>query len=468
LGSFVSGLGHNASHDFLDGEADMSDTVVSAQSFPGLMLLGISLLASLSLFYRDRAEGEDPLHLTLTVVGVVMIITGFVEACLVFLNLLFIPFALVFTGVLIYVGYRYILRRGTALLAVMAAAARRWMPLGPAVEAFSHEWRGRFGRRCRRLAAYLNAGMPLAEAIRQVEQQSRLREFLDTLSIFRFVPPFVFLLPLTPMIPRRAAALIEAGQRGGNLTAALAEAIRQPPAHLVLLRVWSAFWYLGAVLLVGTASLTFVMVKIVPAFIKIFSDFDAELPPLTVALIQSCDWFAYYGWPPLLLALLGLACFIALWSLDIVGWLPPPLNTLSRRKEAAIVLRSLAVATETNRPLEPALAALAEYYPSMVVRTRLRLALAQVARGGSWPESLRDQGLLRRGELALIASAQRVGNLPWALREVAESIERRLALHLHRWLEITVPILVLLIGAMVMLIVIGLFLPLISLIERLV
>jgi type II secretory pathway component PulF len=417
----------------------MSDSLISAQSFPGLVLLGIAALASLNLFYRDRPEGQDPLHLIMTVMGRVMIVTGFMEACLVFLNFLAPVFLLILVGILIHVAFRYWLRRRMSLVAALAAASRRWMPLGPAVEAFSGEWRGFFGRRCRRLAESLKAGVPLGEALRHAG----------------------------PFVPRRALALIEAGGRSGNLVGALAEAVRQPATQLALARVWSAVWYLCGTLLAGAVCLTFIWAKIIPAYMKIFDDFDAKLPDITLLLIGSCDWFASYGWPLLVLACMSAGCFAVLWTFDMIAWLPPPLNTLARRKETVVVLRSLAVTCEVNQPLLPAVAALAEFYPSLAIRVRLKMALGQMALGQPWLESLADQGFLRRGELALVTSAQRVGNLPWALREVADGIERRLALRLERGLEIVVPILVLVVGAFVMFTVVGLFVPMIRLIERL-
>ncbi len=51
---------------------------------------------------------------------------------------------------------------------------------------------------------------------------------------------------------------------------------------------------------------------------------------------------------------------------------------------------------------------------------------------------------------------------------MADGIERRLALRLHRWLEVVVPILVLVVGALVMFTVVGLFIPLIRLIESMI
>ncbi|HVA45203.1 MAG TPA: type II secretion system F family protein [Pirellulales bacterium] len=440
----------------------MSSTLVTAQSFPGLVLLGIAVLASLHLFYRDRAEGEDPLHLIMSVIGRVMIVTGFVEGCLVFLNFMAIPFFFFAGFVLLYTIFRYLLRRRMALLAVMAAAARRWMPLAPAVEAFSHECRGPLGRRCRRLTALLNAGVPLGEAIREAGRQGAVEVWSEWLFF-----PRLMMRVAGPLVPRRAAALVEVGVRTGNISGALVEAVRQPISQSTMTRVGGAIWYIGTIVVFGTMVLTFMAVKIVPAFIKIFDDFDAELPPLTVALIQSCDWFADYGWPLVLVGFAGLACFLLLWSVDLISWLPPPLNMLSRRRESIFVLRSLAVAAQADRPLLPALAALAEHGPSLAMRQHSRRAMERMEQGMPWQECLAEQGLLRRGELALLNSAERVGNLSWALGEVAEGIERRFALRMHRWLEVLVPLCVLAAGAMVLFIVVGLFVPLISLIEKL-
>ena len=447
----------------------MTSTLITAQSFPGLVLLGIAVLASLHLFYRDRAEGEDPLHLILSVAGRVMIVTGIVEACLVFLNFL-APLFFLFAGiVLLYTTFRYLLRRRMALLAVMAAAAQRWMPLAPAVEAFSHECRGPLGRRCRELTTLLNDGVPLGEALRTVNRRSVVSSWLLLGMWFPGLwiafPAFIRRLA-GPLVPRRAEALIEVGVRTGNLSGGLAEAVRQPFNPSTATRIGGAIWYLGTIFVVGTAVLIFMAIKVVPAFIKIFSDFDADLPAMTVLLIQFCDWFATYGWPAAVLAGFCLALFVWLWMLDVLVWLPPPLNVLSRRREAVFVLRSLAVAAEASQPFEPVLAVLAEHYPSLAIRQRLRKAMEQMAAGMPWQNCLAEQGLLRRIELAILKSAERVGNLDWALREVAEGIERRYALRIYRYLEVLVPLAVLLAGAIVMFIVVALFLPVIDLIRQ--
>ncbi|HEX5446219.1 MAG TPA: type II secretion system F family protein [Pirellulales bacterium] len=417
------------------------NALVSAQSCPGLLLLGVAVLASLNLFYSDRREqGQDALHLIMTVMGRVMILTGFIEACLLFLNLLFgILFGIAMIGVVVFAAIRYWRRRQASLLAVMAASARRWIPLAPVVEGFASEWRVWFGWRCQRLAQLLASGVPLPDALRQVGW----------------------------LVPRRALAMIETGARSGNLVAALEETTRQPASRPALAKIAAALWYLGALAVIGSGILFFVMLKIVPAYIKIFDDFDADLPPATIALIGASNWFVDYGWPALLLALLAAAGMGLLRLTGFSVWLPAPWGLVSRRLESAVVLRSLSAAAETQQSLLPSLSALAEHYPSTPIRQRLLRVVSDVTLGYRWQDALHQYGLIRAAETAFLSSAERVGNLPWALRELADAIERRTATRLAGWLQLLAPAMVLVAGAVVMFIMVALFLPLISLIEKL-
>lgn len=417
------------------------NALMSAQSGPGLVLLGMGVLASLSLFYSDRRhEGQDSLHLAMTVMGRVMILCGFAEACVLLLHWLFaLMFGVALAVVLVLAGFRYWRRRQASLLAVMAAAARRWAPLAPAIEGFGREWRGWFGWRCGWLARALEAGVPLPDALRQVGW----------------------------LVPRRALVIIEAGARSGNLVSALEEVTRQPAGRPMFLKAAAALWYFAVLSLFGSGIFAFIMWKIIPAFNGIFRDFDAELPPLTQALIEVSAWFVDYGWAIVLLVLLGVLCYGALLLLGVVGWLPPPLGIVRRRLESAVVLRSLSAAAAARQSLLPALSALAEHYPSHSIRWRLIRAMNDLNLGAPWQETLQRHGLLRRADAVLLTSAERVGNLPWALREVADAIERRVANRALAWLELIVPGMILVAGAVVMFVVVGLFLPLIRLIEGL-
>jgi protein transport protein HofC len=211
------------------------------------------------------------------------------------------------------------------------------------------------------------------------------------------------------------------------------------------------------------------MSKIVPEYIKIYEDFDAELPPLTLALIDVYRYVADYYYvllPPGLLALVALG-YLALRQFGAVTWDPPPVDRFTRRLDAASLLRVLAVVAQAGRPLEAAIATLAQQWPRSSVRSRLWRVLADVQVGENWHRSMRLYGLLTAADVAVLESAERLGNVPWAMREIAAGTERKIAYRLMACLQVAFPALVLVFGGVVLVIVVGLFWPLVVLIESL-
>jgi type II secretory pathway component PulF len=114
-----------------------------------------------------------------------------------------------------------------------------------------------------------------------------------------------------------------------------------------------------------------------------------------------------------------------------------------------------------------ALTALAARYPKRSIRNRLRHMWFRVAEGRDWCESLLASRLLRPAEAGVLQSAARAGNLPWAMREMADSNRRRFAYRLSAILQVVFPATLCMIGLAVGSYVVACFLPLISLIEYL-
>ena len=328
-----------------------------------------------------------------------------------------------------------------ALLWMLTVSAERAMPLSPALEAFARERGGRFGRRARRLAELLEAGVPLPNALERVRG----------------------------LLPSRALSMIRVGYEAGALAPALRQATVIYSLHEpIWMGLIGKIAYLLVVPTFGTGILVFIMLKIVPAYQKIFEDFHARLPPLTIALIGVSNFYAQYWYlfplPLLGLLLLGYA-LMRYWGWT--DWDLPGAARLVRQLDSAQVLDSLALVAGQQRPLGDGIAALALSYPKSDVRYRLRLTEADVRGGRDWCESLLDHGLIRSVDRAVLQAAQRVGNLSWALAELADSTRRRLVYRVQTIVQVAFPPLIILIGAMVMFVVVALFIPLIALIWNL-
>ena len=143
------------------------------------------------------------------------------------------------------------------------------------------------------------------------------------------------------------------------------------------------------------------------------------------------------------------------------------MDRLIRAPDRAVLLRALAVCVEGGHTLSAGLRSLASCYPKLWVRERLEVVLENIAQGTSWEECLRSHGLIRRTDAAVLESAQRAGNLAWALREMADRGERKLAYLLQIFTQVLFPFVVLCVGGVVFLFAAAYFLPLIKLISEL-
>jgi type II secretory pathway component PulF len=216
--------------------------------------------------------------------------------------------------------------------------------------------------------------------------------------------------------------------------------------------------------------LTFIMIKILPEFQQIFWEFGLELPRATLFAIGFADFFTTYLAAPIAAALpLSLLCgiVVAICYLCDVPVLRPWSDWFFRSRRSSHVLRILAVATEQRQPLTEVLHRVAYVYPSAPIRSRLAPAAAAVNAGADWRDALREARVVTRSEQALLKAAERAGNLPWALREIAKRREKRAVYRVATALQVVYPIVILMLGAFVGFYVVSLFVPLVNLIEGL-
>ncbi len=316
------------------------------------------------------------------------------------------------------------------------------MPLSPVLDAFADERRWWLSARARHMANLLRGGMTLPEAIDRCPG----------------------------LLPREAAMTIRVGYQAGALPQALHEAAGSQVSHDGLWhQLIGRIMYLVFLVFFASQILVFVMLKIVPQFKKIFDDFGVQLPSITTLMIAASNAFAAYWWifglPLLLLWLLVLHAILR--YIGWIAWDPPILRRLTRRFHTQAVLRTLAVVAERQQPMPEGIAAMAQRYPAGWIRRRLRQVQADVEAGRCWSESMAARGLISQADRAVLDAAQRVGNLAWALREMAASNMRRLVYRLNVAVQLLFPAAIVAFGLLEAVFVFGCFMPLVALIQTL-
>ncbi len=411
------------------------------------VVIGVALLCVVRVIASPRElQGDEPELLVLVILGWALLISGVAAGVLFVCIVLLGPLGLIIAVAALLVAGMALLRHYRAqqysLLTTLAVSAERLMPLAPAVEAFADERRGLTARRARRLAALLRSGETLPDA-----------------------------LDRTPwLVSRQNQVTIRVGQESGMLAAALRDVVR---AHELHTPVWNQTvgraLYLCGLILFACWVITFMMLRIMPEFRKIFEEFDAELPPLTQVLVSVSESVANFWALYSLLLLFLLLAFILLCIQYVAGirWSMPLVDRLTRRLDTAVILESLALAAERNVAFSSAIETLARWYPRGTIRKRLGAAQNALKAGTEWGQSLAEQDLIRPVEVAVFQAASRAGNLSWALREMAGSNRRRLNYRLYNMVQVLFPLAIVAIGLVVMAYVVGYFLPLVHLIRNL-
>ena len=103
-------------------------------------------------------------------------------------------------------------------------------------------------------------------------------------------------------------------------------------------------FYLGFLVFFNLCLLTFMMLKIVPIFEKMFSEFDLQLPVMTQALIHFSQLLANYWFlfAPVFLIVIYLFTASILYYMGLLPQRLPLLRSLWWRIDSAWVLRWLA------------------------------------------------------------------------------------------------------------------------------
>lgn len=406
-------------------------------AFLGAILFGCAILLAVRIL-AGEGENADVLHQTLRRVAWQLIIAG-VMAVLLAAGI--IP-AIVALIVLPAVVHRRRRAQRYALLAAMGVAVERQIPLIPVLLAFATERRGFVARRAMELAARLQAGWSLPDAI-------------DSLH---------------GLFPPRVRLVIRMGQDSGNLGNAIHDLVdRSDTSDALEAQITGKIIYLAVVTFVLLGTTVFIMMKIIPAMQRIFDEFNATLPSLTILLVQVS--YAVVNFWFLAIPFAALAFAVGLHStlryMGVVEHDMPGTTWLRRRLHAATILETLAMFAKAERPLVEAISDLAQWYPTASIRRRLVRALSDMQAGHEWCDALAERRLISNTDRGLLRAAQRVENVPWALREAAESNRRRFATRATAFIQSSFVAALLAYGVLVMFFFVGNFLPIIKLISSL-
>jgi len=329
-----------------------------------------------------------------------------------------------------------------SLLRLIAVAIEENIPLAPLMAQWAEDERGVQQSRLRQLAKLLEAGHSLPDAVEEIPGVLRDEDVLA----------------------------IRFDAQSGTRTAAIRQMLPEPPIAGLnpASRTRRVLGYLFVGLPVALVLVSFLQLRIMPVFQRIFQEFGIRQPPAMNWSIALANLFVQYWW-------IGAVALLAVvWTTfstragrfvrySIVNRLVRPLREL----HAAEVLQNLGVALQAGRPLPGALSTLARYHFDPDVRHKLLFVRNELEQGEDLWQSLANVELLGPEEVYLLEAAERVGNRPWALAQIV-GVKKRRTRRRFEWLsELLLPALVIVLGVFVLVQALSIFQPLLTLIESL-
>ena len=328
----------------------------------------------------------------------------------------------------------------------------------------------------RQLAGLVTAGLPLERALSTLSQEAETPRQRDLVSALREeVNAGATFAKALAQYPREFSAIylavIAAGEQSGHLDMVLESLAEDLQAQQALRnKLLAATLYPAIVSVVALLIVFFLLTYVVPQVAQVFSSNQQALPWLTTfmlglsALVQ-----ALWLWA-LLLVLLGVWLLrLALRQSDFqqrfdAAWLQLPLiGRLSRGYNAARFASTLAMLAAAGLPILKALQAASDTLSNAAMRRDAQEAYAMVREGAPLASALAQHARFPRLLVMFARLGEQTGTLPTMLQRTAqqlgEEVQRR-AMQLATILE---PLLIVAMGAVVMLIVLAVMLPIIQL-----
>ena len=326
----------------------------------------------------------------------------------------------------------------------VAELAKAGLPLAPGLRALAEETPRRgVASALRGLAGQLEAGASLEAAFKS--QGSRL--------------------------PAHLRGLILAGIRSGRLPQVLERFVAVQRDRIELRRrLWMTLAYPVVLFSLLLALFVFINLYVVPKYVPIFEQFEAELPAMTQLLVwtSTTGVWILLGLVAVVAALLTVACTIPrpfwprrfLYTVPVIGplWRASGLVEFSRLMELLLGQRV---------PLPEALRLTAFGLRAPELAAACRAAAREVEAGRPLSECIAGRWPFPATLRPMVAWGQKASNLPEAFRAAGEMFEGRIRVH-HTLLEcILPPIVFLFIVGGVSFLLLGLFMPMFRLVQAL-
>ena len=328
----------------------------------------------------------------------------------------------------------------------------------------------------RQLATLIDAGIAMVQSLQALAEQTDNKAMQDVIKdVCNRVEGgdnFSDALRKHPKVfDRLYTSMIDAGEKGGMLADILDRvAVFLEKRQKMVKKIKSAMMYPTMVTIVAIGITIFLLVKVVPVFAGVFTDFGGELPKPTQMLIMVSDFLQNNL---LILAPIFVAAAYAwLWYIktppgrafwDKYRIKLPIFGKLAHKIVLARFSLTFSSMTRSGVPILEVLNIVANTSGHTQMEKAVRTATTDIERGENISQSLSKHDIFPVMIIRMMTAGEQTGNIDAMMEKVADFLDEEVETTLNGLTSLIEPLLIVFLGVTVGTIVVCMFMPIFQL-----
>jgi type IV pilus assembly protein PilC len=326
------------------------------------------------------------------------------------------------------------------------------------------------------LATLLKAGMPLVQSLDLLKRRTDSPVFRTVLDdVYERVRGGSALSDAFDahrgVVPSVYTASLVAGERSGNLEAVLRRYVDYSKTVATVRRkTLSALIYPAILIGLALTLVSFIVLKVVPAFTDFYESFGANLPMATRVLITVSSTIRSQILLILLIAA-GIVAGVMFWTrqpgqrVKLDRWLlrVPFAGDIARKFATSQMSRTLATLLSGGLPLVNALEIAARSIGNRFIASELDVVGTRVREGVSFATAMEGRHVFPEVAIKMAEVGESTGALQEMLNTVADFYDEDISTSLERFITLIEPSLLIIVGLVIAGLLLALYLPIFQL-----
>ncbi|WP_191269770.1 type II secretion system F family protein [Neobacillus kokaensis] len=331
----------------------------------------------------------------------------------------------------------------------------------------------------RQFATLLKAGVTVVEATsilaHQTESKALKRALFDVEQELREGNPLSQAVSKhNKIFNSMFVNMVTAGEVSGNLDGTLERLAEDfEKQHYTKQKIVSALTYPAVIGILAIGAVIFLLVSVVPTFVKMFDDMGAELPGITKFVLASSEFMQSFWW---LLALIVI-CFVLIlmyikknkktkYFLDYALLKMPIFGNVLQKVALARMMRTLSTLFSSSVPILQAMSIVEKIVENEVISKVIRESRNTLEKGLSMTEPMEKHWAFPPLVTQMISIGEETGALDAMLSKIAEFYEKEVEQVTDRLKSLIEPIMIVLLAGVVGVIVLSIMMPMFSMFDQ--